>query len=74
MTIDPLRPLTPRTKLSRTAREVVRQGLYQLGIQRSAGYLAPDTIGERFTTIYSQGVWKVGDPSNPGSGAGQPCP
>ena len=67
---DPLRPLTPRTRLVRTAKEVARHGLHALGVKRKLAYLESESAADRFQQIYEQDVWTRGNADNPGSGAG----
>jgi SAM-dependent methyltransferase len=67
---EPLRPLTPRTRLVRTAKEVARHGLHTLGVKRRLAYLESESAADRFEQIYEQDVWTRGNPDNPGSGAG----
>ncbi len=67
---EPLRPLTPRTRLVRTAKEVARHGLHGLGVKRKLAYLESESAADRFEQIYEQDVWTRGNPDNPGSGAG----
>ena len=49
---DPLRPLTPRTRLVRTAKEVARHGLHALGVKRKLAYLESDSAADRYQQIY----------------------
>ena len=64
--------------LTQTTKEVIRASLAKLGVYdairkargKSLGHLQHDRLEDRFETIYRTGHWTLGDPGNPGSGAG----
>lgn len=54
----------------RTAREMLRHGLYRIGLARPTGPHNTGSLQERFAGIYERGDWKVGQEDVPGSGTG----
>jgi hypothetical protein len=54
----------------RTGKEFIRHVLCRMGMQRRRQHLVPLGRAERFSKIYSDGVWRHGDLSVPGSGGG----
>lgn len=58
------------TTAIRTTKEVGRHTRHLLGLRRSENHLQPADLRERFASIYSDGLWQMGDPRTPLSGKG----
>lgn len=54
----------------RTIKELARHALHKAGVSRQLHYINHADLQSRFEAIYKDGVWKLGDASQPGSGHG----